>query len=252
MLAAWLKTLPQDQTAVDGVSALRLWGVDVGSELPYRYVTTAKHHSVRAIIRVRRTAEMPASVTSVVMPLPALVAARTELDLPTMVVAADWLVRDGRATLEDVRAALRDATGRECRKARRAAELVRAGSESPQESRLRLLLVLAGLPEPECNVELSDERGFIARVDLYLRAWRVAAEYEGDQHRTDPDTFAKDLNRYEQLTAAGVLGVRVAKAHLRRPREVVRRVHAALVSRGFDGPGPHFTREWCAAFESRT
>lgn len=74
-----------------------------------------------------------------------------------------------------------------------------------------------------------------------LRLWGV-----------DPDTFAKDLNRYEQLTAAGVLEVRVAKAHLRRPREVVRRVHAALVSRGFDGPGPHVTREWCAAFESWT
>ena len=39
VLAALLKTLPRE-TAVDGVSALRLWGVEVGGELPYRFVTT--------------------------------------------------------------------------------------------------------------------------------------------------------------------------------------------------------------------
>jgi hypothetical protein len=250
MLGAWLSALPADQTAVDGVSALRLWGIEVGSELPYRYVTTARHHSVRKEVRVRRTARLPDCTKAVLDPLPALLAARTELSLVGLVIVGDWLVRDGRATVEQVQLTLSAAVGRHCRRARRAAELVRVGSESPQETRLRLMLVLAGLPEPECNTEISDQRGFIARVDLYLRAWRVAAEYEGDQHRTDPYTYAKDLGRYEQLAAFGVLSVRVAKAHLNRPRDVVGRVYVALVSRGYDGPAPVFSREWMDAFES--
>lgn len=250
LLRAYLGVLPAGLTAVDGVSALRLWGVEVGSALPFRFVTTADHHSIRARVRVRRTVELPSCTRSVLDPVPALVAARADLGLVELVTAGDWLVREGRATQPEVSAGLAAATGRHCRLAKRAAGLVRAGSESPQESRLRLLLVLAGLPEPEPNVELHHGGRFLARVDLYLRAWRIAAEYEGDHHRTDPATFAKDLGRYERLVSAGVVPVRVAKVHLQDPRAVVRRIHVALVARGYDGPAPVFGAEWRAAFES--
>lgn len=248
-LAAYLSALPEDMTAVDGVSALRLWGVEVGPPMPYRFVTTARHHSVRSDVRVRRARELGPCTQAVLDPVPALLAARTDLDLASLVVAGDWLIREGQAEITEVQAALHAATGRHCRRSRRAAELVRAGSESPQETRLRLLLVLAGLPEPECSVEIVSEQGFLARVDLYLRAWRIAGEYEGDHLRSDPDQYAKDLNRYEQLAAFGVLPIRVAKQHVRRPREVARRFHDALVSRGYDGPQPDFNAEWVEAFE---
>ncbi len=46
-----------------------------------------------------------------------------------------------------------------------------------------------------------------------------------------------------------MLVIRVSKEHLRRPREVVGRIHAALVSRGYDGPAPVFGPEWRSAFE---
>jgi len=183
-----------------------------------------------------------------VAPVPALVAARTELGLLDLVAAGDWLVRAKRATLAEVRDGLAGATARHCRRARRAGSLVRARVESPQESRLRLVMVLAGLPEPACNVELGDEWFFIGRVDLYLREWNVAVEYEGDQHRTDAKVFGHDLERYEQLAAAGVLVIRVSKVHLRRPREVAGRIHAALVSRGYRGPTPAFGAEWSEVF----
>lgn len=169
LVAAHLAVLPAGVTAVDGVSALRLWGVEVGPAQPFRYVTTARHHSVRAEVRVRRTERLPPCTRSVLLPLPALVAARAELDLVGLVVAGDWLVRDGRAALAEVQAALAATTGRDCRRARRAGALVRAGSESVRETRLRLLIVLTGLPEPECNVEIGDERGFIARVEARPR-----------------------------------------------------------------------------------
>lgn len=247
-VSALLRVLPP-HTALDSTSALRWWGVDVGPTTPYRFVTTSIYHSKRADVRVRRVTQLPDRRGSVAAPVAALVAAKTELGLLDLVVAGDWLVQAGRASLPDVQRALQQATGRSCRRARRAGELVRARVESPRETRLRLMVVLTGLPEPECNVELGDEWCFIGRVDLYLRAWNIALEYEGDHHRTDAKTYGDDLRRYEQLAAAGVLAIRVSKDHMRRPREVVRRVHAALVSRGYDGPPPVWGDEWRALFE---
>jgi hypothetical protein len=246
-LSAHLTLLPAD-TAVDGVTALWVWGVEVGRATPYRFVTTAGYQSKRSTVRVRRVAELPAWHSAVVAPVPALVAARTELGLLDLVVAGDWLVRVKKATLAEVRAGLAGATARHCRRARRAGSLVRAGAESPRESRLRLLIVLAGLPEPACNVDLGDEWFFVGRVDLYLREWNIAVEYEGDQHRSDARVFGHDLERYERLAASGVLVVRVSKVHLRRPRDVVVRIHAALVSRGYRGPAPVFGAEWREVF----
>lgn len=134
LVAAHLKALPRGRTAVDGVTALRLWGIEVGTVSPYRFVTTARHHSIREQVRVRRTSELPGCTQSVLRPLPALVAARHDLDLVGLVVAGDWLIRSAAASLDEVRAALAGATGRDCRRARRAAEHVRAGSESPRET----------------------------------------------------------------------------------------------------------------------
>jgi hypothetical protein len=53
------------------------------------------------------------------------------------------------------------------RLARRVAGLVRKGVDSAMETRLRLLIVLAGLPEPEVNVIVRDENGdWELRFDL--------------------------------------------------------------------------------------
>ena len=74
-------------------------------------------------------------------------------------------------------------------------------------------------------------------------------EYEGDHHRADAKTYGGDLVRFEELTASGVLAIRVSKEHLRRPRDVVSRAYAALFSRGYEGPAPIFGPEWCAILE---
>jgi hypothetical protein len=54
----------------------------------------------------------------------------------------------------------------------------------------------------------------------------------------------RDLLRIKELATAGVLAIRMSKEHLRKPREVARRIHVALVSRGYDGPEPAFGAEW--------
>ena len=80
-----------------------------------------------------------------------------ELGLVDLVVLGDALVRRRRTTVTKLVAAAAQASGRHVALARRAAGLVRAGVDSPMESRLRMLLVLAGLPEPVVNHTEHDD-----------------------------------------------------------------------------------------------
>src|SRR5215211_1625047 len=66
--------------------------------------------------------------------------------LVDLVVVADGLIKSGHTSTQQLVEATAQWNGRGCRVARRAASLAREGVDSPQETRLRLLLVLAGLP----------------------------------------------------------------------------------------------------------
>ena len=92
---------------------------------------------------------------------------------------------------------------------------LRSRSASPRETRCRLLLIDAGLPEPALNHEVRDHTGrVIACVDLAYPEVRVAIEYEGEHHLLAPEQWARDLARYEALAAAGWFVIRVSAAHL--------------------------------------
>ncbi|AND17110.1 DUF559 domain-containing protein [Rathayibacter tritici] len=119
--------------------------------------------------------------------------------------------------------------GRGGRLAREAVGWVRSGAESPRETLLRLLLLRAGLPEPELNVELFDADGlFVARVDMLYRRERVVVEYDGDQHRTDRAQYERDIARIEAIEALGYRVVRVRASGLLAPDATVARVRRAL------------------------
>ena len=75
-------------------------------------------------------------------------------------------------------------------------DLVDGGAESPRESRLRLLLIRAGLPRPETQIAFRDLR---IRVDMGWRRWQVAVEYDGAQHWTDPRQRSWDIDRIALL-----------------------------------------------------
>jgi hypothetical protein len=70
--------------------------------------------------------------------------------------------------------------------------LVRGRVDSPRETWLRLCLVLAGLPMPECSLIVGDNQGPIGRVDLVFLAYKLTIAYEGDQHRTDRHQWTAD------------------------------------------------------------
>ena len=112
-------------------------------------------------------------------------------------------------------------------KARRVLELAEAGSESPMETRLRMLLVLNGLPRPELQTTVRDERGsFLGRPDLYYPEHRLGIEYDGETHRAK---LVEDNRRQNRLLLADVRLLRFTGADvLRRPESVVTQVRNAL------------------------
>jgi Protein of unknown function (DUF559) len=105
-------------------------------------------------------------------------------------------------------------------------------SESPMETRLRLLLIEAGAPRPVAQYDVPDARGrLLARVDLAYPALRIALEYEGDHHR-ERAHFRQDVGRLNGLRAAGWSVLRfTADDVLRRPKRVVQEVARAMRER---------------------
>ena len=77
-------------------------------------------------------------------------------------------------------------------------------------------------------------------------------EYDGRQHADDVAQWNRDLDRLDDFEAARWGHIRVTAQRLQRPREVVRRVYAKLVDRGYRGPVPMFGPQWVALFETRS
>lgn len=106
-------------------------------------------------------------------------------------------------------------------------EHVEPKAESPMETRLRMRLVLDGLPRPEAQVPIYDSRGrFVGRPDLYYREQRLGLEYDGATHKT---SLAHDNRRQNALLEAGVRLLRFTAADvLSTPQELVRLVRSEL------------------------
>ena len=102
-------------------------------------------------------------------------------------------------------------------------------AESPMETRLRMLVVLARLPRPEAQVPICDGRQFLGRIDLYYRDQRLGLEYDGTSHR---DNLREDNRRQNLLLNAGVRLLRFTASDVKEtPSSVVALVRAALRAR---------------------
>jgi very-short-patch-repair endonuclease len=111
--------------------------------------------------------------------------------------------------------------------ARLVVDFAEAGAESPMETRLRMLLVLNGLPRPEVQVTIRDKTGsFVGRPDLYYRDHRLGIEYDGETHRA---SLVQDNRRQNRLLLAEIRLLRFTAADvLRRPDSLVSQVRNAL------------------------
>jgi len=171
-------------------------------------------------------------------PLDAWVQCAGRLSLDALVVIGDALVRreSPLATLDQLGAAVVGAAGkRGVVHLVEALGLVRSGTDSPQETVVRLLVVRAGLPEPAVNSVVRDARGReLGTGDLVYHPWRVVIEYEGEHHFATDEQIQFDIDRLAGFAAAGWTVVRVHKRHLADRDALVRRIRAALVAHGWD------------------
>jgi hypothetical protein len=156
------------------------------------------------------------------------------LGLLDLVAAGDALVRRGLTTPEALVDAAQSTRRPGARLARRASGLVRLRVDSATETRLRLLVVLAGLPEPETGLDIYDRHGaWIARPDLSYLKYRIAIEYDGRHHAESDRQWAKDIGRREHYDRAGWRVIVVTATHLyRQPGPTVMRILDALRERG--------------------
>jgi very-short-patch-repair endonuclease len=80
------------------------------------------------------------------------------------------------------------------------------------ETRLRMLLVLAGIPRPDAQVSIKDHHGrFLCRPDLLYQLQRLAIEYDGGNHR---DRLVDDNRRQNRLISAGLRLLRFTAADI--------------------------------------
>jgi len=141
------------------------------------------------------------------------------LDLVEAVVVIDLLIRRRLVTAADLEAyATRRGGHRGWRRLLRAATLADPGAESPQESRLRVRLVLAGVPAPVTQYVIERGGRFLARVDLAWPEQKVAVEYDGLWHAAD-DQLHRDRQRLNRLLGADWIVLHVTAKRLREDFE---------------------------------
>lgn len=147
------------------------------------------------------------------------------------VKAMDALARaTGVTAVQALAIAARYPGRRHIRRAREALLLVDGGSESPQETWLRLLVISGGVPPPQTQVRVFDEYGqVVARLDMAWPELKIALEYDGDHHWTNRGQLQRDIRRTEMLRELGWIVIRVTA--LDTDASILGRVAAAFARR---------------------
>ena len=226
-LAAFLLVEPRGGV-LTGYSAAELVGSSCAPKgAPAEVLVTGHIKSHPRLIVRRGRAEGPDVGTArgcrVTSPLYTAWCLARRLELVEAVVAVDALgfKRFPPAALLDRRAAEPGARG--SRGLDRVVELADTRAESPMETRLRLLLVLAGLPRPVVQFALPAAR---VRFDLAYPEVKLAIEFDSDGHEDDLDR-RRDIR-------TGRLGwhtARFTKHDVARKQETATSVRALLSER---------------------
>jgi very-short-patch-repair endonuclease len=170
----------------------------------------------------------------------------SQLTLVDLIVVGDAIVAKKWLTADELDAACERSPDKHARTASCAARYVREGVDSPMETRLRMLIVLAGLPEPTVNFTIRDDFGkVVRRLDLSYPGLRVMVEYDGRQHAESPDQYASDVYRREEFDRRGWRIVTVTSEGIYRvPEQTLMRVRDALKDRGATGLPARLSDAW--------
>jgi len=230
--AAWFR-LPANAVYC-GLTAAWLHGLDVDPCAPIEFIVPKELGvTTRSGMAVRRCALDEDEVVALqgfhaTSTLRLLLDVSARLVLTEAVVVVDQALHAKVVTPAQLQVALERYDGRwGIKKLRKVAAHAEPAAESPMETRLRMVLVLGGLPRPEAQVTLYDHEGeFLGRPDLFYPDARLALEYDGGSHRT---TLADDNRRQNRLVDAGIRLLRFTAGDIyNHRRSVVTLVRAAL------------------------
>jgi hypothetical protein len=214
--AAWLWT--RREGIVGGQSAAALHGamwVDAGRPAELHWDNRRPPRGIRVW-----SGKVHDDEVSVLDGVPVTTAARTALDIASRypldkaVAAVDALARATHLKMADVELVVERYRGRRgIRRARDVLDLVDPGAESPQETRIRLMVIRNGFPRPQTQIPLYDDHGgLIAELDMGWEDLRIGIDYEGEHHRTTRREFNKGIRRHEAITERGWTDIRVTAA----------------------------------------
>lgn len=234
--AAWLWS--RRRSVVTGRAAAALHGaLWVDHTTPVELVW-ANNHTPAGIVshRDRIADDEICEVGGITVATPA----RTALDLgrklprDAAIIHLDALARATGVSIEDVQPLTKRYAGTKgVRLCRQALDLMDAGSQSPKETWLRLILIDARYPRPQTQIPLYEYGVPVAHLDMGWPHIRVSVEYDGDQHRTDRTTYVKDMRRGELVNRLDWLNVRVVKED--RRIDILARVREAWARREREG-----------------
>ena len=236
-VGAWLWS--RRRATIAGLAAAALHGSCwVDDHEPVELIWRNTHPPSNMVVRNER---IESDEMTRVAGLPVTTVARTAFDLgrhlprEEALVRLDALTRATPFAIQDVMLlAKRYRSARGTLRLREVLSLVDSGAASPRESWLRLLLVDAGLPAPSTQIPVVDGWTLLALLDMGWEEFKVAAEYDGDQHRTDRRQYVRDIERQRKLERGGWILVRVIAED--RPGEIIERVRRALIRRGWRAP----------------
>jgi hypothetical protein len=194
----------------------------------------AQVHGLATHVKCRETEVELVHGVRVSTPLDLFIELAGQLSLLDAVVVGDAMVGRGHFTADELRDFCRATRRWHSRRARRAASYVRDGVDSPMETRLRMLIVLAGLPEPTVNHKLLAPDGrILRRFDLSYPLLRLIIEYDGRHHVEVRDNWESDLDRREEIEGDDWRFIVVTqKGVYLEPERTVQRVAQAIRRRG--------------------
>jgi len=231
LIAAHSRMLPASAVFI-GLTAAWLHGLDVETSGPIEVALPSDNHlRSRAGLLVRHC-NIGDDVV-MVRCVSASNLSRTLLDLCARLSPVEALVAIDMAFVAELtdKATLRHyadtAKGRRGVARLKSLAEIAAPAESPMETRLRWLLLSAGLPAPEVQTDLYDREGvLLGRADLYYPSAHLVIEFDGRNHQ---DRLVSDNRRQNALHHAGYQILRFTSPDLYgRPKDVVALTRAAL------------------------
>ena len=245
MLAAVNRRLPAG-AAFSGRTAAWLHGLDVAPCDPIEVTIPEPAGSGRRAGASVRRAALATDEIVLRRRLPTTSALRTAVDLGGRnrlmegVVAVDLFLHAELVSMAELVHYVADHPGAKgVARLRRVVGLAEPKAESAMETRLRMVLTMAGLPRPEVQVSIDDAQGrFLGRPDLLYRRQRLAIEYDGGTHR---DRMVEDNRRQNGLVGAGYRMLRFTAADVYgAPDMIGLQVRRSLAAK-IDTPTPSST-----------